>query len=72
MVARAYKATNIKVLENKIRIIPIDNYIEKQIINVHRKKRPKVDNMIIDACKQICDHLKRKQGKTESLKITFR
>ena len=70
VVAGVYRATNARVLENETRIMPIDIYMEGQIINAHRKNRPRVDSVVTDACRRICDCLKGKQGKSGLTKIT--
>ena len=70
MIAEAYRATNARVLENKTRIMPINIYIEGQIINTHRENRPRIKSVVIDACKKICDHLKEKRDKNRLANIT--
>ena len=72
VVAGAYRATNARVLENETRIMPIDIYMEAQIINAHRGNRPRVDSVVTDACRRIRDRLKGKRGKSGLAKITPR
>ena len=69
-VIEAYRVTNAKILENKIRIMLIDIYIKRQIINAHRKDKLRVDSVVIDICRQICDYLKRKEDKNRLANIT--
>ena len=71
VVTEAYRTINTKVLEKKTRIMSIDIYIKKQIINVHKKDKPRINNVVIDTCKHICDCLKEKQGKNRFAKITL-
>ena len=70
IVAGVYRATNVKVLENETRIMPIDIYMEGQIINAHRRNRPKVDSVVTNTCRRICNRLKGKRGKSGLAKIT--
>ena len=70
IVAGAYRTTNARVLENETRVMPIDIYMEGQIINAHRGNRPRVDSVVTDACRRIRDCLKGKWGKSGLTKIT--
>lgn len=70
--AGAYRATNTKVLENELRSMPIDIYMEGQVINTDRENKPKVDGVIIDASRRIRDHLKGRRGRITLVRNTPR
>lgn len=62
VVAGAYKATNAKTLENEIKIMLINIYMKGQILKAYIDEKFKVNEIMIDACKRICDQFKRKQN----------
>jgi hypothetical protein len=67
-----YRATNTQVVENETRVSPIGIYMEGQIINAHREDKPKVDNVITNACRNIRNKLRKRRGRTKTLGITPR
>lgn len=72
IVTGAYRATNTKVVENEARVLPIETYMEGQIINAHREDRPKIDSVITNACRNIRNKLRGRRGRTKTLGITPR